>query len=206
MAISTNAELETAIGNWLDRDDLAARIPEFVVLAEARFNRVVRADDMLTRTDAFTVDGQYEALPTGFLEAKRFALLTSPVTRLEYVTPDAMAELREGRTGAGKPVYYTVAGGNFEFFPTPDSEYTASLLYYARLTPNATSANWLFTNHPDLYLFGALVQAEPYLRNDARLPVWQTQLDRGLAELAVANDRKQVPAGSRPRNRLGGFE
>lgn len=205
MAITTNAELETAVANWLDRTDLTSRIPEFVVLAEARFNRALRAPDMLTRNDAFTVDGQYEAHPTGFIEASRFVLLTSPVTKLEYVTPEEMAEKRMGRTSSGKPLWYTVAGGNFEFLPTPDSAYTASILYYARLTNVASSFNWLATAHPDIYLFGALCEAEPYIRNDERLPLWEARLNRALAELNVMNDRKRV--GGTPVARLrGGFE
>lgn len=204
MAISTYAELLTAAANWLDRDDLTDRIPEFVVLAEARFNRVLRAPDMLTRDDAFAIDGQYETHPTGFMEASRFVLLTSPVTPLSYVPPLELAEIRHKRTSSGKPAFYTITGGSFEFLPTPDSAYTASLLYYARLTPLASGVNWLFTAHPDIYLHGTLVAAEAYIRNDERLPVWKMQLDQALAELGVLNERKKVQTGARPRT--GGFE
>jgi hypothetical protein len=201
MALTSYAELQTAVANWLDRTDLTARVPEFITLAEARFNRVIRAPDMLTRNDAFAVDGQYEDLPSGFIEASRFVLLTSPVTPLDFVTPEEMADKRSGRAGAGKPRYYTVAGGSFEFFPTPDSSYTASLLYYARITTVASSFNWLATNHPDIYLWGALVVAEPYIKNDERLPTWKTQINEALAELNVLNDRKRVPGAARPRLR-----
>jgi hypothetical protein len=202
MAITTYAELQTAIENWLDRDDLTDRIPEFITLAEARFNRVIRAPDMLTRNDAFTVDGQYETLPTGFLEASRIALSTSPVTLLEYVTPQEMTEVRSHtRSSSGKPAYYTVTGGSFEFLPTPGSSYTASILYYAALTPLASGVNWLLTSHPDVYLFGALVEAEPYVRNDERLPLWKMRLDQSLAELNALNDRKRTPGAARPRIR-----
>lgn len=204
MAISTYAELQTAVTNWLDRSDLATLVPDFITLAEARFNRVIRAPDMLTRDDAFTVDGQYETVPTGFTEASRVVLLTSPVTVLEYVTPQVMAEARAGRTSSGKPAFYSVVGGNFEFLPTPDSAYTASLLYYARLTPVSSSWNWLASSHPDIYLFGALTEAEPYVKNDERLLLWKSRLDQALAELNVMNDRKRVPGAARPR--VGGFE
>ncbi len=204
MAITTNAELNTAVANWLDRTDLTSRIPEFIVLAEARFNRVLRAPDMLTRTDAFTVDGQYETLPTGFVEAKRVVLLTSPVTPLEYITPEEMAEVRVRYSSAGRPRYYTVAGGSFEFLPTPGEAYTASILYYSTLTPLASATNWLLTSHPDVYLFGALVEAEPYLKNDERMGVWKLRLDQALAELNALNDRKQTRGAARPRT--GGFE
>jgi hypothetical protein len=43
MAITTYAELQAAAANWLVRGDLTARIPEFITLAEARLNRVLRA-------------------------------------------------------------------------------------------------------------------------------------------------------------------
>ena len=42
MAINTYGTLQTAVANWLDRDDLSARIPEFISLAEAIFNRTLR--------------------------------------------------------------------------------------------------------------------------------------------------------------------
>lgn len=202
--ISTYAELQTALANWLDRSDLGDRIPEFITLAEARLNRVVRAPDMLARNDAFAIDGQYEDVPTGFLEVGRFVLLTSPVTVLEYLTPMEMAAARQGVNSAGKPRYYTVAGGSFEFLPSPAMSYTASLLYYARITPVASSWNWLATSHPDIYLYGALVAAEPYIRDDERLMMWKMQLNEALAELDILNARKRVPGAARPR--VGGFE
>lgn len=205
MAITSYVELQAAVESWLDHSDLDSLIPDFITLAEARFNRVIRAPDMLTRDDAFTVDGQYEAHPTGFIEASRFVLATSPVTKLEYVTPEEMAELRMAISSSGKPRYFSVVGGNFEFLPTPGQAYMASLLYYARLTPVSSSFNWLATAHPDIYLFGALLEAEPYIRNDERLPLWQTRLDRALLELDLMNQRKKVPGTARPRTR-GSFE
>jgi hypothetical protein len=198
MAISTYAELQTAIANWLDRTDLTDRIPEFIALAEARFNRVIRAPDMLTRDDAFTIDGQYETLPSGFLEASRFVLLTSPVASLIYVTPQEMAEVRHTYSSVGKPGYYTITGGSFEFVRSPDQAYTASLLYYARLSAVSSSWNWLATSHPDIYLFGALCEAEPYIRDDQRVVLWEARLAKALAELNVQNERKRVPGAARP--------
>ena len=65
MAISTYSELQTAVANWLDRDDLTARIPEFIVLAEARYNRELRIRGMETIVDISTVAGTRSyALPT----------------------------------------------------------------------------------------------------------------------------------------------
>jgi len=201
MAITTYAELQTAAANWLDRSDLTSRIPEFIALFEAEASRVIRAPDMLTTDSAFTVDSQTETVPTGFREAKRFKLNTSPVVSLEYVTPEQMDEWRELRASSGKPKYFTVTGGSFEFLPTPDSTYTGTLLYYKAITGLATtSPNWLLTSHPDIYLYGTLVQAEPFLKNDERIGVWRSALDRALAQLEVMNQRKMV--GTTPRARF----
>ena len=92
MAIGTFAQLKTAAANWLDRSDLTDRIPEFIALAEARFNRELRTRDMETVSTAIsTVAGTREySLPTGFVQMKEFHLSTDPLTPLAYITPEMM--------------------------------------------------------------------------------------------------------------------
>jgi hypothetical protein len=194
MAISTYAELQSSVADWLDRSDLTARIPDFISLAEARFDRVIRTPDMVTRDDSFTVDSQYETLPTGFLGVERFLLDASPLVALEYMSPARLSARRERRTVTGVPGYYTIAGGNFEFFPSPNQAYTSSLLYYARLAPLSDSAtsNWLLAGEPDVYLFGALVEASPYLKDPETTALWEARLQRALSELAQDGERKAV--------------
>jgi len=73
MAISTYSELTTAVANWLDRDDLTLRIPEFIALAEAKFNRTLRLRSMEAKYTADTVAGQRNlALPTGYIQMRNF--------------------------------------------------------------------------------------------------------------------------------------
>lgn len=91
MAISTYSELQTAVANWLDRDDLTARIPEFISLAEARFNRDLRIRAMETKQTASTVaDQRNYALPTNYLQMRNFQVNGTPIRILEYVTPKCM--------------------------------------------------------------------------------------------------------------------
>lgn len=204
MAITSYAELQTAVENWLNRDDLTNRIPEFISMAEARFNRVIRAPDMLTRDDDFTVDSRYEDLPDGFLEARRLSIEGAPPRRLEYLTPDEMDEKRETYHASQKPGYFSVIGGSFEFLPTPDSTYTGNLLYYQQIDGlDTTDPNWLLTSHPDVYLFGALLEAEPYVRNDERVALWESRLQRALSELGVQNQNKAL--GGTPVARAKAF-
>ena len=199
MAITTYAELQTAMANWLDRTDLTARIPEFIELAEANFNRVIRQPDMIAKNDSFSIAGRYTTLPTDTLEIVRIVVDLTPVIVLEYLTPEEISQRRIVMTSTGKPYYFTTVGGStnqLEVLPSPDSTYTASIVYYTRiaaLTDSATT-NWLLDSHPDIYLFGTLVEAEPYLKNDERMPMWTSRLDKALNALGLQGQRERHTA------------
>ena len=124
---------------------------------------------------------------------------------LEYLTPQDLSELRGELTGGGKPYYFTLVGGSstqLEVLRSPDQTYTSSIVYYTRipaLTDSATT-NWLLTANPDIYLFGALVEAEPYLKNDERMPMWTNRLDKALTTLRLQGER-ELHSGSSLRMR-----
>jgi hypothetical protein len=210
VAITTYAELQTATANWLDRTDLTARIPEFIELSEANFNRVIRQPDMVTKDDSFSLTSRYNTLPTDTLEIVRIVLDLTPVIVLEYLTPEEISERRVSMSATGKPYYFTVIGGSsnqLEVVPSPDSTYTASIVYYTRIAAlsDAATSNWLLAAHPDIYLFGTLVEAEPYLKNDERMPMWTSRLDKALTALRLQGERELHTSSSlRMRSRVLG--
>ena len=175
MAIGTFAELKVAAANWLDRSDLTDRIPEFISLAEARFNRVLRIRDMETVSTAIsTAAGTREySLPTGFVQMKEFHLSTDPITPLAYITPEMMSRMWAGSAKA-KPQVFTIIADNVRLGPNPDAVYTTSMLYYKTFTALSASntTSDMLTNNPDVYLYGTLLEAEPFIMNDARVPLW----------------------------------
>ena len=200
MAINTYGTLKTAVANWLDRDDLTDRIPEFISLCEATFNRVLRIRAMETTVSDTTVGGtKTDALPDGYLQMREIHLTTSPVVSLSYITPEIMYRIRSGSTSA-KPNSYTIVGDNILFGPTPDGAYTYDMTYYKSfdaLTDVATT-NWVILNAPDLYLYGTLLQAEPFLMNDQRIALWE----RGMRQVINAlqeQDDKDRHSGSEMR-------
>jgi hypothetical protein len=210
VAITTYAELQTATANWLDRTDLTARIPEFIELSEANFNRVIRQPDMVTKDDSFSIASRYNTLPSDTLEIVRIVLDLTPVIVLEYLTPEEISERRVSMSATGKPYYFTVIGGSsnqLEVVPSPDSTYTSSIVYYTRIAALSDSAtsNWLLAAHPDIYLFGTLVEAEPYLKNDERMPMWTSRLDKALTALRLQGERELHTGSSlRMRSRVLG--
>jgi len=200
MAINTYGTLKAAVANWLDRDDLSDRIPEFISLSEAIFNRTLRIRAMETTVSDSTPSGSKEdALPTGYLQMREIHLVTSPVVSLSYITPEIMYRIRAGSTNS-KPNSYTIMGDNILFGPTPDSVYTYSMTYYKALTALSDDdpTNWAILNAPDLYMYGTLLQAEPFLMNDERVPLWERGFRQAISDLQE-QDNKDRHSGSEMR-------
>ena len=176
MALTTYTELKTSIGDWLNRTDLTAAIPDFISLAEAQIERQLRTRQMITRSTA-NFSTEYGAVPDDFLETKSLKLTgTNPVTPLVFQTIDALDDLARQYSAASRPKYFGIVGGQIRLVPTPDATYATELVYYAKLTKlsASVSSNFLLASSPDIYLYGSLLQAAPYLQDDARIPVWSS--------------------------------
>jgi hypothetical protein len=191
MAIATYSDLQTSVANWLKRSDLTSIIPDFITLAEARIARDLRLRRQVTNTALSTVAGtQTVSLPGDFLEMENITLTnTTPPAALSVVTPEIMDRKFPNGYVTGQPVVYTIVGDAIQFGPTPDAVYTVSLDYYQRFAAlSATPTNWLLTNHPGVYLFGALAEGAPYLMEDERTPLWDTKYRAEVAALQQADD------------------
>jgi hypothetical protein len=198
MALTTYTELKTSIGDWLNRSDLTTAIPDFISLAEAQIERTLRTRQMIVRANA-SFDAQYGAVPSDFLETKSLKLTsTNPQTPLQFLSIDALDNEMTKYTASGKPKFFGVVGGQFRIVPTPDANYTTELTYYAKLTKLSSSvaSNWLLASSPDIYLYGALLQAAPYLQDDARIQTWATLYERALNDLQTADDRGASSGGA----------
>lgn len=193
MAITSYSELQTAVADFLNRDDLALVIPTFISLAEATFSRQFRSAEMVTRATV-TVDAEYKPRPADWLETIRYQISTNPVAPLEFVTPEEAIIQKTKYNAAGQPLFFSTVGTNFQHVPTPDTSYTGELLYYARIPAlsDSVTTNWLLANNPDIYLYGTLVQSAPYLKEDERIAVWASIYDRLAEDFRVANERAKT--------------
>lgn len=172
MAINTYALLKTAIANWLDRTDLTLRIPEFITMSEAAIGRDVRIRQMEKRATA-SISTEYADMPTDFILQRNIQLNTSSQERLKYLTPEQMDIYRPSQA-TGKPKNYTIIGTEFQFKPVPDTTYEVEIAYFARFPSLSgdSDSNWLLINQPGIYVYGALVQAAPYIGDDERTALW----------------------------------
>jgi|TARA_Y100000034_G_scaffold74878_1_gene89945 hypothetical protein len=213
MALGTFTELKDAIADWLDRSDLTDRIPDFITLAEARLNRDLRIRPMEVRsTMTTTADQRYFNLPGGYLQMRNIQLNTNPITPLEYITPEMLDRLYGGDT-TGKPRAYTLIGDEIQLAPIPDSTYTLEMAFYEKFTAlgdgtsGTVTSNWLTTNAPDVLLYGALLEAEPFIKNDERIALWLNAFNSAIRKVQDA-DAKDRHSGSamRVRNIYSGVE
>lgn len=168
----TYAGLQASIADWLNRADLTAQIPDFITLAHADLNQRLRVRQMVNRA-TITIAAELVNLPVDWVAPISLRIQGQGV--LSCIDSDAMAEQKfEGNDQSSTPSSYCVVGSQFEFGPIPGQSYTGLLVYYAQVPPLSISnpTNWLLTTSPGLYLFGALMAAAPFLKDDARLETW----------------------------------
>jgi hypothetical protein len=186
--ITTYSNLLTEVSTWLARGDnaLLAAAPSFVQNFEADFYRDPRnhgrwmevADDPVIASSVITVPADYLALKYAYVSG-------SPSSRLDRVSINQLYGRYPRGSDTGLPEWIAREAGNFVFGPAPDFTYTIHRVYWGKPTAlrNASAdaaAHYLITDAPDLCLFGSLLQAEPFIKNDARIPVWQGMYDRAL--------------------------
>ena len=193
MSYTSYSDLKTAIAGYLARSDLTAQIPDFIRLSELRLRRDLRIRQMLKSVTTATVvgDGTVE-LPSDFLEVRDLVIVGNPPQPLNYSSPSAFT--RNARSWeSGKPLDYTVLANDFQLAPVPDAVYTVKMLYFAAPTflSDSNTSNVFLANTPDVLLYGALLEAEPYLMNDARINTWGTMFDRALSSITRSDQQGQ---------------
>lgn len=188
MAITTYSELKAAVALWLVRSDLTARIPEFIALAEARLNRVVRkrqaeTDQSLTATPS----SRTIALPATFAEALQcWIVIDGERRRLVYADP----VLADASAVAGRPEYWGIDGATLAFERPCDAAYSIVLRQLGKYAlSDGSPTNTLLTDAPDVYLFATLAEAGPFLRDAELASAYEAKLGRALNELNAKDAR-----------------
>lgn len=185
--------LQAAVTEYLARDQdttLIARIPTFIQFAEAKFNRQLFVRQMERRStaliDTTSNEPEFISLPSDFQSMRRIRLSSvSGKPCLEFKSGTQMDEYRFGISDVtGQPRYFTVFGDEIELAPTPDQNYTVEMIYRTGIPPLGTNAsNWLLALAPDLYLYGALLESAPYIKEDGRIQTWGIGFTSALNDL-----------------------
>jgi len=187
-----------ALADWANRTDLTAFWPDAITLAEAEMKRRLRR---ATESTTIYISAGNMNGPSDMAEPIHLRLSSGhPYLdgTLWLCTPEMLTDVRQ-RTGyvEGRPTHYAYYDGQLQFAPIPDQSYDGILLYKQQLTPLTAdnTTNTVLTEFPDLYLFGALLQAAPYLEHDERIAVWYQKFNDAIDQANEMAERESYGGG-----------
>jgi hypothetical protein len=197
MALATYTDLKASVATFSGRQDLTTPIPDFIAIAHARINRVLRSHPrMQKRNDAFSVTGEYVAVPTDFRELRSMYIQSSPRQEIAMQYDNWVAS----ETSVPIPRYVTIVGSTtpgveyFRFGPPPSGTLTVTIEYVAYLTAMSAGSdhNWVLDEHPEVYLYGSLVSLAAYMKDPEAAQGYQALYDAAIHELITAGRRTRA--------------
>lgn len=188
MTITTYATLQSEIASWLNRDDLSSIIPTFIQFVESDVNSRLRHQKMVIRAQA-TSNQEYVQLPGDWLEAINIHIIDG-AQPLSYVTLNEADRINKQQI-VTQPSFYSIMDDALEIIPAPASNIDIEMIYYGKIPAlsNQNTSNWLLVKAPDLYLYGSLVHAAPYLLDDQRVGLFANMYNSRLEALALESDK-----------------
>jgi len=172
MALITNyATLQSTIADYLNRADLTSQIQTFIQFAEADLNTRLRDRSMIVRAEA-TSNQEYVQLPADWLEAINLQIVDGQ-SPLRYITLDE-SDIVNASKAFTQPRFFSLMNGAIELVPPPAVNIDIEMIYYGKIPAlsDAVATNWLLNKAPDVYLYGALTHAAPFLMDDQRMAVF----------------------------------
>lgn len=193
MAITNYTQLKTAIASWLHRSgdsELEAAIPDFISLAEVRFNRLLRTRAMYgSFASVALVDGVTD-LPDDF---KSFVELRYDDPCGWTLEPRSLEWIRTQGAVSSAPQFFAVTASQLVCYPTSGNVVGTYYQTIPALSDGVTT-NWLLTAYPDLYLFASLVESVLWTQDDSRLAIWADKT-AALMDQVQGEDEKNAFGG-----------
>lgn len=158
--------LKDQVAAWMHRNDLTGSIPDLIYLAEVRIRtRLTERVSDIVAAITTTAGVEYATLPADFLSVKSLSI-PGVMPTIDYMAPDEFNQMFEPGV-SGTPRCYTIIGDQIYFGPTPDAVYSITAMYRFDMPPLTDTAqlNGLLAKWPNIYLFGALVEAADFSRN-----------------------------------------
>lgn len=206
MAIGSYSELQTAVQNWLDDTSLSARVVEFITLAESRINADLGNLRMAWTTTTLTgsIGSRALTLPTGFVEPRALYLTTDgdQTELMPFVNGT-----KPLRTDSSTPHEWCINGASINLDCLLAAADTFLFHYRTKWDIATDLTNWLLTNHPDVYLSAALVEAYVFRDNDQGGLKWEARYQQAVERVTNKESRNssiaplQVDLALLPRGR-----
>ena len=209
MAISmTYSSLVSDIASYLERADTQTleKIPTFIMLAEQVIASEIKFLGNLTVNESALVAGNpVISKPVRWHKTVSINVTVDGVKQPVFLrTYEYLRQYWPNESNEDVPKYYSDYDyTHWLIAPTPDLPYSFEVLYYERVQPldDTNQTNWFTEYAPQALLYGALLQAMPFLKNDDRIPMWQAQYKLIMDTLKTENvqrlgDRQAVAQDS----------
>lgn len=195
MAIGNYADLQAAVADYLNRTDLTSKIPDFIRLAESKLDRVLRSAESEAIATATTDSQGRLSLPANFRTLRSVVAGTGSASRVLYPVTAADYYIQT-RYASGTPTGYMLSGETLYLIPAT-GPVSITMVYTQGVLPLATnSTTWLLTNHPDVYLYGSLVEAELYLKNPTGAALWDGRFNEAVRQMLTSDVEARWGNGS----------
>jgi hypothetical protein len=197
-AVMTYDSLVADVATYLERTDTATleKIPTFVMLAEQIIASQIKFLGNLTvQASQMTADDPVINKPARWRKTVSMNITVAgkrqPVLLRRY---EYLREYWPNPINTDVPKFYT----DYDFThwlvaPTPDVAYNFEVLYYERVQPldSSNQTNWFTQYAPQALLYGSLLQAMPFLKNDSRVHLWQAMYKQAM-DVLTAEDKLRV--------------
>lgn len=204
MALSNYTELQAAVRTELANVSTGGitddSIQDAIARAEAKINRRTRSRHQQTlATDTMTSASRFVDAPTGMMEwitvrTKKASEADTEYLDARYVGSERIADYYDEI--ADPDCFWFTMRQQFEFAQAVTVDHTIQFDYIKRWDIATDSTNWLLTNFPDIYLYGACMEATIHMRDQEGIPmtVWKTLFDEGVKEFNNLEDRNKDDA------------
>jgi len=200
MAIADYTSLITEIISWSNHDDINTAVASTLLnLGEKRVYREIKTTEMETGFSV-TISGGVATLPSDFQGLLNARISGSPDLPMEIQTGEFIYRKYPTRSSETKPRFCAVEGSNLVFGPYPDANYLVKGTYYARPTSLSSSntTNYFTDEGGDALFYASLVNAEPFLKNDQRIQIWEGLYQR--SKLEIMKEQKRKKYGGSPKH------
>jgi hypothetical protein len=205
--VMTYDSLTSTVLQYLERSDdaVVAAIPTFITLCEFEIAQEIKTLGQLTvATSTVTPSNPTVAKPSRWRKTVSMTITNGTKTQPVFLRKfEYLMNYWPNSSQTATPLYYSDADYEHWYLaPTPDQAYTFEVLYYERISPlsSTNQTNWLTQNAPNAMLYGTLLQAMPFLKNDARA-IFQQKYSEAITALktedvARVGDRQAIAVDS----------
>ncbi|KAK46344.1 hypothetical protein BG58_10955 [Caballeronia jiangsuensis] len=193
--IESYDDLIEAVGEYLQRADLADRVPLFIALAEKRLNDVIKTMPQQVALPYIITPAagtNILSLPSDFGALIRCTYGSRPLT---FISPESI-DVENTRCNAMK---FTLLGNKLYLQTMSNGQDALVIYYYKQLDQlsETNESNWLLEDYPNMYLYATLLETEPFVMDDERVAVWSELLSQALQSAKTASRVSQLPQHSR---------